>query len=394
MYYITYKNLGKVYETIPNHVTSVVDKLFAGEEVDEHINYNVSVKSVRTITKAFTSHNQIKYSRKYPYSVVQLYDKLDELVHKYPLESRHTQYTTFKIPKRSGGLRDICAPLDEFKEDLRQVVHLINSGLHILPHDSAWAYVPGRDVVGAMQEHTKNGSRWYLKLDFKNFFGSCTPEFVSAQLLKLYPLCDGVLIPQSAQRIANNIANISTLNGGLPQGTPLSPMLTNLIMVPIDYEIDKALYNSTALQRQRYVYTRYADDIIISAKEKFDYDKVIEIINNILRDTPLKLNPDKTRFGSSAGRNWNLGVMCNKDNKITVGYRNKQKLKPIINNYIKDHKNNILWEEHDLQWLLGQLSWLNNVEPDYYTGFCEYLYNKHGIQIKDAIISDIRKHTI
>lgn len=393
MYYVTTKDIIKIKETVPHSVANVIDKLFAGEEINFEIDYNPHVRKIDTITRAFTRREDIKTKYKRPYNMVLAESKLKTYIRKYPIEDREQQYITFKIPKKTGGLREICAPLDEFKEDLRDVTKVLTSTLGMLYHNSAWAYVPGRDVVGAMQQHVNNKSRWYLKLDFKDFFGSCDKQFIVDQLLKQYPFCD-TPVPQTANETARHIANLATLNDGLPQGTPLSPMLTNIIMAPIDYEICKTLRSIPGLKEQRYVYTRYADDIIISAKEKFDYNLIVDAIKNILRSTPLKLNDTKTRFGSNAGRNWNLGVMCNKDNKITIGYRNKQKLKPIIHNYIKDHNNQVLWDESDLQWLLGQLSWLSNVEPKYYTGYCEYLYNKYNINIKDAIISDIKKHTI
>ena len=66
--------------------------------------------------------------------------------------------------------------------------------------------------------------------------------------------------------------------------------------------------------KQKYIYTRYADDIIISARNKFDYRIILKALNKLFKDTPLSINKEKTRFGSNAGRNWNLGVMCNKDN--------------------------------------------------------------------------------
>ena len=294
-------------------------------------------------------------------------------------------YKEFKIPKKTHGFRTINAPDDILKPKMTKVAKILSDELQILAHDSAWAYVKGRDVITAMKEHQKNNSRWFLKLDLKDFFGSCSVDFIVQQLEKIYPFA---VYPSTMPRV---IANFATLNGGLPQGTPLSPMLTNLIMVEIDYKINRLIYDLTQeaeLFKQHYVYTRYADDIIISAKNNFKYDIIIEAIDNLLEDTPLTINREKIRYGSSSGRNWNLGIMYNKDNELTIGYREKQKLKVTIYNYIHDR----LWPLEDLRWLLGKLNWLHNVQPDYFKGLINYYKNKYNVDVIKNIISDIKTY--
>ena len=294
-------------------------------------------------------------------------------------------YKEFKIPKKTHGFRTINAPDDILKPKMAKVAKILSDELQILAHDSAWAYIKGRDVITAMKEHQKNNSRWFLKLDLKDFFGSCSVDFIIQQLEKIYPFA---VYPSTMPRV---IANFATLNGGLPQGTPLSPMLTNLIMVEIDYKINRLIYDLTqeaGLFKQHYVYTRYADDIIISAKNNFKYDIIIEAIDNLLEDTPLTINREKVRYGSSSGRNWNLGIMYNKDNELTIGYREKQKLKVTIYNYIHDG----LWPLEDLRWLLCKLNWLHNVQPDYFEGLMNYYKNKYNIDVIKNIISDIKTY--
>ena len=103
---------------------------------------------------------------------------------------------------------------------------------------------------------------------------------------------------------------------------------------------------------------------------------------------PFTINKEKIRFGSSAGRNWNLGVMCNKDNKTTVGHRKKHDIKNYLYNYINNKEEYTL---DDLRWLLGQLSWLRNVEIDYFEGLMQYYRTKFNIDIWSDIIDNIKK---
>lgn len=296
-------------------------------------------------------------------------------------------YKQFKIPKKTHGYRTITAPDDLLKEHMKIISSILQTGFKVLTHDSAWAYTKGRDVVGAMQEHQRNESRWFLKLDLKSFFDSCSPAFIREQLLKLYPFA---IYNSDEVDVVTPLSEYACYNGGLPQGTPLSPIITNLIMVPIDYEINKALYNLTSdkkIYKQRYIYTRYADDIIISAKHNFEYDIIIECIENILKSTPLKINKEKTRYGSSSGRNWNLGIMFNKDNELTIGYREKQKLKAAIHSFIINTREFTLT---DTRQLLGRLNWLHNVQPDYYTHLIKYCKDKYEVDIITALTNWIK----
>lgn len=383
--YITIKT---GHQQVEQARTNAIDELFAG-------NTDITLpdtNSDRTIVRTRTYYHEHIHTTNHvrPEMMAVVNERLKELRAKHP--HPETEYTTFRIPKKTHGFREINAPLPELKKDLKHIANLLTGYLGILSHDSAWAYTPGRDVVYAMKEHTKNKSRWYLKLDLHDFFGSCNKEFIIRQLKELYPFAQ---LETHTNEILNNITDLAIKDNGLPQGTPLSPVLTNLIMVEYDYKINNILKYMAGkeIEAQRYIYTRYADDIIISAKNKFDYNKVVEAIKDLFADTPLTINEEKTRFGSSSGRNWNLGIMCNKDNEITVGYRKKQHMKVIINNYMKDKELDILWGLEDLYWLQGQLSWLQNVEPTYFRGFRAYLGNKYGIDIVDSIIADIKSYT-
>lgn len=357
-----------------------IDNLFSGIEVDTlpAITYTEE-PLIRTKTyKVDEIQTDIISEDKFRLAMEHIMQTIKDI---QPVE----HYKEFKIPKKTHGFRTIDAPDDILKPKMSKVAKILSDELQILAHDSAWAYVKGRDVITAMKEHQKNNSRWFLKLDLKDFFGSCSVDFIVQQLEKIYPFA---VYPSTMPEV---IANFATLNGGLPQGTPLSPMLTNLIMVEIDYKINRLIYDLTqeaGLFKQSYVYTRYADDIIISAKNNFKYDIIIEAIDNLLEDTPLTINREKVRYGSSSGRNWNLGIMYNKDNELTIGYREKQKLKVTIYNYIHDG----LWPLEDLRWLLGKLNWLHNVQPDYFEGLMNYYKNKYNVDVIKNIISDIKTY--
>ena len=286
-------------------------------------------------------------------------------------------YSEFKIPKHTGGFRTIDAPNDELKTFMREFTRTFIRDFKLLTHDSAYAYVKKRSVIDAVKVHQTNKSRWFLKIDLKDFFGSCNEEFIVNQLSKIYPFAKG---NEQTTTLLKLLAKFSCLNNKLPQGTPISPWLTNLIMIEFDYKITKLLNNihNLGLKKQRYVYTRYADDILISAKEKFDYQLVINEIKKLFEGTPLTIKDEKTRFGSSAGRNWNLGIMYTKNNTLTIGHKKKRQIKDNIYYFIKFKDN---YDLEQCWWLQGNISWMQSVEPEYTKGLLKYYKDKFNIDV-------------
>lgn len=275
-------------------------------------------------------------------------------------EDKSTLYRSFKIPKRSGGLRQINAPLDDLMNALRELKYLFEKRLYASYHTAAFAYIKGRSTIDAVKRHQRNKSRWFLKLDFHNFFGSSKSEFIIAQLETIFPFNEIVARPNGREALVKALS-ICYLNNGLPQGTPISPTLTNLFMIPIDHYIAKTAREMTP----HLVYTRYADDIILSSDLAFNWrevqDTIVDIVANKFH-APFSLNTAKTRYGSSAGRNWNLGVMLNSDNQITIGHSKKKVFKAMLFSFMNDEKNGNVWSLEDTQHLQGLISYYRMVE--------------------------------
>ena len=285
-------------------------------------------------------------------------------------QNKKEQFEVFKIPKKSGGFREIKAPNEEIKFKYKLIKELLEDTLKILPHNNAWAYMPKRSTIDAIQRHKENDSQWFLKVDIKKFFDNCSKELIETQLNKLFPLHHNPLA-------IKELAEFATLENELPQGTPLSPYLTNLIMVPFDY------YFSNYCENNNLIYTRYADDIIISSKEEFQFQSVLSKLQEILVENkyPFLINKEKTRYGNRNGRNWNLGLMLNKDNEITLGHQFKRKLKVILHKLANEEL------EKDNPHLIGLFSYLKQIEPRYYENLNGYAVFKHGKVIKDLLKS-------
>ena len=373
MFYITNIKKG----VTQNHTITMIDSLFGDEPTEEVDDCNFY--RTQTIETDRIEHTPDNYYENILWNKIRLENFLAE-------HEVSEMYTEFKIPKHTGGFRTIDAPNMELKTFMREISYTIIKTFKLLSHDSAFAYIKKRSVIDAVKEHQKNRSRWFLKIDLKDFFGSCNKDFIVNQLLKVYPFAVG---GADTREFLDLLAELSCLNNKLPQGTPISPWLTNLIMIEYDYKITKLLNNihNKGLKKQRYVYTRYADDILISAKEKFDFQVIVNEIKELLKDTPLTIKDEKTRFGSSAGRNWNLGIMYNKDNTLTIGHKKKRQIKDNIYYFIKYSDNFTL---EDCQWLQGNISWLKSVEPEYTTGLLNYYQDKFHIDVWNILLDKIK----
>ena len=294
-------------------------------------------------------------------------------------EDKSTLYYSFKIPKRSGGLRQIDAPETPLMNALTELKRILEEKFFFTYHTTAFAYVRGRSTIDAVKRHQKNGSRWVLKTDLSKFFPHTTPEFLFKMLYKTFPLCEYIYEDFRYREEFERAMSLCFLNGGLPQGTPTSPMLTNQMMIPIDHEINKMCHE----YQPHLCYTRYADDMDISSEYSFHWTDVVRRIGEILQsfEAPFEFNKDKIHYGSTAGRNWMLGVMLNKDGNITVGHENKKTFKNSLfafGNSIKDGKP---WNIEDTQHLQGLASYYKMVEGELIDQIIQKYSEKFGFSL-------------
>jgi RNA-directed DNA polymerase len=157
------------------------------------------------------------------------------------------RYTSFSIPKRSGGTRLITAPAPRLR--------LLQSRLLCLlapiytPHPSAHGFVANRGILTNSLPHV--GRRFVLNVDLKNFFETINFGRVRGALMSKPFMLD--------PRIATIIARLCCKDNALPQGAPTSPILANMVCLRLDGELSR-LGRAFSCR-----YTRYADDITFSS---------------------------------------------------------------------------------------------------------------------------------
>lgn len=301
---------------------------------------------------------------------------------------RKSLYREFYIPKKSGGLRKIDAPEPELMDALRKLKTIFEEDFGALYHTSAFAYIKHRSTIDCIKRHQANESKWYAKYDLSNFFGSTTIDYVMKMFSMIFPFSE--VIKDNIGKLEFETAiELAFLDGGLPQGTPISPTITNIMMIPLDYKLANILRDFNG---QRYIYTRYADDFQVSSRYTFSFREIENLIRQTLNEfeAPFRLNSSKTRYGSSSGSNWNLGVMLNSNNEITVGYRKKKQFQAMLSSYIMDKQHGINWDRSDIQVMEGYRNYYKMVEGETIDRIVAHIEQKFHVNVLQMIKSDLK----
>lgn len=372
------------------HQMSLEEFLFQKDPQIQYVNMNLT--NTRTYeVEAVTEYMQRKLGINPERLRMRLaeFNARTEALRKRP---RHELYREFHIPKKSGGLRKIDAPEPELMDALRELKRIFEEDFKALYHTSAYAYIKSRSTLDAMKRHQANESKWYAKYDLHNFFGSTTLDFLMRMLSMVYPF-SAVMETEGGWTALHDALELAMLDGGLPQGTPISPLITNIMMIPVDFKLANAFRN---FENQRFIYTRYADDFQVSSRYDFSFRDVEKLIVDTLASfgAPFTINSAKTRYGSSAGRNFNLGLMlCNGDDgkiNITVGYRKKRQFKAMLCSFVLDTLNGVQWDKGDIQIMEGYRNYYRMVEGDTIDKIVEATGNKYNVNVVRMIKEQLK----
>lgn len=225
-------------------------------------------------------------------------------------------YDNFEIPKKSGGVRSIDAPREDLKHLQRSIYQLLD--LMFTPHDAAHGFIEERSVITNAASHVSKD--YVLNIDLKDFFPSITKErIMNALQLEPFELND---------YLVSTVAKLTTYEGILPQGAPSSPLLTNIIALPLDKQLEDFA------AEKGITYSRYVDDITFSSDE-YVYDPLlINEINSVISNNGFKLNWKKFRLQKYYHRQEVTGIIVNE--KLNNQRQFIRKIRAMLHNW--EHK--------------------------------------------------------
>ena len=232
----------------------------------------------------------------------------------YYLSKRDDKYLHFEIPKKSGGVRNISSP-DKFLKKIQRRIAFVLEALYT-PKPSANGFVTGRSIVSNAKSHI--GRNYVYNIDIKDFFPSIHYGRVKA-VLQIPPF-------KTSPEIAHLIAHFSCYKGVLPQGSPLSPILTNIVCQSLDYHLVKLA------KHYRCYYSRYADDITFSSdKNIFKKENFINELNSIITKQGFTVNEKKTRLQKHTQRQEVTGIIVNQKSNLKRDY--VKKVRAMLHNW-------------------------------------------------------------
>lgn len=217
-------------------------------------------------------------------------------------------YRTFEIAKKGGGVRQIAAPHPTIKilqsklNTIFQAVYPAKPSVH--------GFVVGSNIVTNARRHVRK--RFVLNVDLKDFFPSINFGRVRGMLMaKPYNL---------EPRAATVLAQICCHDGELPQGSPVSPIVSNMICAKMDSQLHKLARNNKC------IYTRYADDITFSTRLRRFPEALAhrdgpgwsgesislgEDLTNLIESNGFEVNPTKQRLQCGTGHQEVTGLTVN-----------------------------------------------------------------------------------
>lgn len=280
----------------------------------------------------------------------------------------NSHYKRVTIPKRNGTNRVLHIPDDTLKSIQKKIlVHILEN---IPVSKYATAYIKGKNLSANALPHIKH--KYLLKIDIKDFFPSITylQVYTTAFNSKIFPI-----------QVGQILSSLCCRNDCLPQGTPTSPYLSNVVMKSFDNCIGEWCNNRDIS------YTRYCDDLTFSSNSPMGnlYVKVCDMLECM----GFEINDRKTHFITNKSQQKVTGLVVNEKVSLPKDYKRnlRQELYFVEKYGIEDAiikggkhdfiKQDIPQSDSYYSYLIGKTNYVLQIEPN----------NKYFIEAKGKLIS-------
>jgi retron-type reverse transcriptase len=248
-------------------------------------------------------------------------------------------YEVFKIPKRSGGERQIENPHPVLKMAQRMLLQELSETAR--PHEGCHGFRNGRSIITNATPHV--GKQVVINLDVRNFFPTISSK-------RVYGIFRSFGYQGQELRF---LTDMTTFGGRLPQGAPTSPILANIACIRLDKRL-LGLAGKIGAD-----YTRYADDITFSGPETIT--SYIRVFKKIIEEEGFQVALPKLRIQRKGARQEVTGLTVN--DQVSVPRVIRRRLRAAVHRV--HNAKNPFWkgEQLSIQSLKGHLNYLASVHP-------------------------------
>lgn len=212
------------------------------------------------------------------------------------------------IPKADGGQRQLGIPTVQDRVIQQAISQQLNLKFDPGFSEHSYGYRPGRsahDAIKAVQSFARAGKTWCVDIDISAFFDHVNHDILMRRVSeKVTDKRVLKLIGRYLRAGRKQNGQVYKRLNGTPQGGPLSPLLANIYLDPLDKELEK----------RNLSFSRYADDLMIYASSERSAERVFNSVCNwIEKHLKLKVNRNK----SGTGRPWKrkyLGFIIQEEN--------------------------------------------------------------------------------
>jgi RNA-directed DNA polymerase len=230
------------------------------------------------------------------------------------------------IPKgNTKTMRPLGIPTADARSAQEVIRRLIEPIYEAQFHDNSFGFRPGRNCHQAVErvlKYTKEGYKHVVDVDIKAFFDNIPHETILTMLRA--EIADGNILDIIETFLGSGVKEddkIIPTTKGTPQGGVISPLLGNITLNYLDWELERAGYK----------FVRYADDLIILCKTPEQAKNALAFTKETLADLGLECSPEKTKISKMSEGFQFLGFDIS-SGTVTMRQKSREKFEDKIRN--------------------------------------------------------------